>query len=158
MVKIKFQPLHFMASTITHDLCRQEANTLSLFRVLMPNNGRDVTRASHTSRLYPGLYAVIKTMSRMWIQLLCACVLYSYGVTWISWPYMGIVTSAWSHGRNARFWLVEKKFAALWLVSTYCSHHYYWNENEIKWILVLLVKFCYRANGLIPLQKTFTFL
>ena len=42
-------------------------------------NGRDVIRASHTSRLYPGLYAVIKTMPRMWIQLLCACVLYSMG-------------------------------------------------------------------------------
>ena len=54
MVKIKFQPLHPMTSTITHDLFRQEANTLSSLCVLMYNNGRDVTRTSHTSRLSPG--------------------------------------------------------------------------------------------------------
>ena len=29
MVKVKFQPLHSMASSIAHDDCRQEANTLS---------------------------------------------------------------------------------------------------------------------------------
>ena len=39
-----------------------------------------------------------------------------------------------SHGRNARFWLVETKFAALWLVTDYCSHLYY--------LLVYLVIFC----------------
>ena len=56
--------------------------------------------------------------------LVCACSLF-LGVTWILWPYMGIVTSHKSHGWNARFWLVEKTYAALWLVRTYSSHHYY---------------------------------
>ena len=79
MVRIKFHPLYPLASSITHDLFRQEANSVSSLYVLMSNNGRDVTRASHTSRLYPGLYAVIKTMWKMQIQLLCACVLYSMG-------------------------------------------------------------------------------
>ena len=59
-----------------------------------------------------------KTMPRMWIQLLCTCVLYSMGSRGFPCPYMGIVTSIWSHGRNVRFWLVEKNFAALWLVRT----------------------------------------
>ena len=72
-----------------------------------------------------GFTRFIKTMPRMWIQLLCVRVLYSYGVTWILWPYMGIVTSHKSHGPNARCWLVERNFAALWLVDTYCSHYYY---------------------------------
>ena len=57
--------------------------------------------------------------------LVCVCSLF-HGVTWILWPYMGIVTSQKSHGLNARFWLVETKFAALWLVRTYRSHHDYW--------------------------------
>ena len=39
------------------------------------HHGRDVTRASHTSRLSPGLYAVIKTMPRMWIQII-VCVFF----------------------------------------------------------------------------------
>ena len=90
MVSIRVQPLHSMASSQSHDHICQKAFSLSLFCVWTfqsikkkkKKNGRDVTRASHTSRLYPGLYAVIKTMPRMWIQLLCACVLYSYGVTW----------------------------------------------------------------------------
>ena len=43
---------------------------------------------------------------------------------------MGIVTSQKSHGWNARFWLVERKFAALWLVTTYCSHHDYSQEHS----------------------------
>ena len=80
---------------------------------------------SHTSRLYPGLYAVIKTMWKMWIQLLCACVLYSMGSREQSCPNMGICDVNKSHGRNARFWLVETKFAALWLVTTSCSHYDY---------------------------------
>ena len=87
---------------------------------------------SHTSRLYPGLHAVIKTMPRMWIQLfVCVCSLF-YGVTWILWPYMGIVTSHKSHGRNARFWLVERNFAALWLVRTYSSLYDYWQLLSFK--------------------------
>ena len=59
-----------------------------------------------------------KTMQTMQIQLLCVRVLYSYGVTWILCPYMGHSDVNKSHGRNARFWLVERKFAALWLVRT----------------------------------------
>ena len=118
MVKVRVQPLHSMASSIAHDFFFQEANTIYSFCVLMQKNGRDVIRASHTSHLYPGLYAVIKTMSRMWIQLLCACVLYSMGSRVKPCPNMGIVTSHKSHGRNARFWLVERNFAALWLVTT----------------------------------------
>ena len=92
MVSIRVQPLHSMASSQSHDHICQKAFSLSLFCVWTfqsikkkKKNGRDVTRASHTSRLYPGLYAVIKTMPRMWIQLLCACVLYSYGSRGFSW-------------------------------------------------------------------------
>ena len=87
-----------MASSSAHDLYRQEANPLSSLCILMPKNGRDVIWASHTSRLYPGLYAVIKTMSRMWIQLLCVSVLYSMGSRVKPCPNMGIVTSHKSHG------------------------------------------------------------
>ena len=40
------------------------------------------------------------------------------------WAY---VTSMGSPDLNARFWLVETNFAALWLATTYCSHYdYYW--------------------------------
>ena len=35
-----------------------------------------------------------------------------------------------SHGRNARFWLVKTKFAALWLVTDHRSHHDYWHRKE----------------------------
>ena len=72
------------------------------------------------------LYAVIKTMPRMWIQLLCACVLYSMRSRVKPCPNMGICDVNKSHGWNARFWLVEKKFAALWLVRTYRGHYHYW--------------------------------
>ena len=44
-----------------------------------------------------------KTMSRMWIQLLCACVLYSMGSRVKPCPYMGICDVNKSHGPNARF-------------------------------------------------------
>ena len=133
MVSIRVQPLHSMASSQSHDHICQKAFSLSLFCVWTfqsikkkkKKNGRDVTRASHTSRLYPGLYTVIKTMPRMWIQLLCACVLYSYGVTWTK--TMGCDVNK-SHGRNARFWLVETKFAALWLVTDYRGHHDYFRH------------------------------
>ena len=126
MVRIMFQSLYQLASSLTHDFFRQEANPLSLSYVLMQKNGRDLIWRSHTSRLYPGLYAVIKTMSRMQIQLLCACVLYSMGSRVKSCPYMGICDVNKSHGRNARFWLVEKNVAALWLVSTPRGHYHYW--------------------------------
>ena len=122
MVSIRVQPLYSMASSQSHDYICQKAFSLSLFCVwtfqsVKEKNGRDVTWMSHTSRLYPGLYAVIKTMWRMQIQLLCVSVLYSMGSRVKPCPYMGIVTSHKSHGWNARFWLVERKFAALWLVS-----------------------------------------
>ena len=45
-----------------------------------------------------------------------ACVHYPMGSRGFSWPYMGIVTSIGSPDLNARFWLVDKIFAALWLV------------------------------------------
>ena len=54
--------------------------------------------------------------------LVCVCSLF-HGVTWF---FMGNLTSQKSHGRNARFWLVETKFAALWLVTDYRGHHDYW--------------------------------
>ena len=38
---------------------------------------------------------------------------------------MGICDVNKSHGLNARFWLVEKIFAALWLVRTYRGHLHY---------------------------------
>ena len=93
------------------------------------------TPSAHASN-YQALLS-IKTMQTIQIQLLCACVLYSYGVTWILWPYMGIVTSPKSHGWNARFWLVESKFPALWLVTDYCSHVYYsWLLFQKKYLFL----------------------
>ena len=77
------------------------------------------------SRLWPGSPREIKTMWKMWIQLLCACVLYPMGSRGFSWPYMGIVTSYESPDLNARIWLVDKIFAALWLVSTQRGQYYY---------------------------------
>ena len=47
-----------------------------------------------------------------------AYVLYPMGSREFSWPYMGIVTSNGSPDLNARFWLVDKICAALWLVGT----------------------------------------
>ena len=47
-----------------------------------------------------------------------ACVLYPMGSREFSCPYMGIVTSNESPDLYARFWLVEKIFATLWLVTT----------------------------------------
>ena len=54
-----------------------------------------------------------------------ACVPYPMGSREFSWPYMGISTSFGSHDRYARFWLVEKFFAALWLVTDWSSPMYY---------------------------------
>ena len=54
-----------------------------------------------------------------------ACVLYPMGSREFSCPNMGIVTSNESPDLNARFWLVEKIFAALWLVSTQRGHFHY---------------------------------
>ena len=65
---------------------------------------------------------LIKTMPRMWIQFLCASVLYSYGVTWAKTLICDVNQSP---DLNARFWLVETKSAALWLVRTWCSHYDY---------------------------------
>ena len=59
-----------------------------------------------------------------------ACVFYPMRSREFSWPYMGIATSFGSHDLYARFWLVEKIFAALWLVGTYCSPYYYY------WIII----------------------
>ena len=56
---------------------------------------------------------------------MCACVLYSMGSRVKPCPYMGKCDVNKSHGWNARFWLVERKFAALWLVRTSCSHYDY---------------------------------
>ena len=62
----------------------------------------------------------------------CVRVLYSYGSREFLWPYMGIVTSHKSHGWNARFWLVETNFAALWLVRTYRGHYHYFFSAASK--------------------------
>ena len=51
-----------------------------------------------------------------------ACVLYPMGSREFSWPNMGIVTSIGSHDLYARFWLVEKSIAALWLVTPQRGH------------------------------------
>ena len=56
---------------------------------------------------------------------MCACVLYPMGSREFSCPNMGIATSNESPDLNARFWLVEKIFAALWLVSTQRGHLHY---------------------------------
>ena len=117
MVTLRFQPLYSVASSSTYDFFFQEANTLYFKHVLniqgVISLGCHIRPACHQ-----GFTRFIKTMPRMWIQLLCVRVLYSYGVTWILWPYMGIVTSHKSHGSNTRCWLVERKSAALWLVRT----------------------------------------
>ena len=84
--------------------------------------GRHIRPACHQALLSR---FVIKTMWKMWIKLLCACVLYPMGSRGFSWPYMGIVTSIGSHGLYARFWLVEKIFAALWLVTPQRGQYYY---------------------------------
>ena len=87
------------------------------------------------------------TRWKMWIQLLCVCVLYPMGSREFSWPYMGIVTSIWSPDLYARFWLVEKIFATLWLVRTYCSLFHYWHRFEydqngkVWWIIDSIGKF-----------------
>ena len=52
---------------------------------------------------------------------MCACSLF-HGVTWTK--TMGCDVNK-SHGWNARFWLVETNFAALWLVRTNKSHYDY---------------------------------
>ena len=55
-----------------------------------------------------------------------ASVLYPMGSHEFLWPNMGIATSLGSRVSNAAFWLANTKFAALWLVTDYCSPHYYW--------------------------------
>ena len=78
----------------------------------------------------PGSPHEIKTMWKMWIQLLCACVHYPMGSREFSWPYMGIVTSMRSPDLNARFWLVETIFAALWLVTPQRGHIHYCRPTD----------------------------
>ena len=85
MVTVRVQSLHAMASHIPHDSFLQEAiSILPLFSILKKiciNPGRDVTRTSHTSRLYPGLYAVIKNYAKnVDSTLVCVCSLF-HGVT-----------------------------------------------------------------------------
>ena len=85
----------------------------------------DITHVPLVTRFY----AVIKTMWKMWIQPLCACVLYSMGSREQSCPNMGICDVNQSPDQNTRFWLVEKIFAVLWLVSTQRSHIHYWHAR-----------------------------
>ena len=130
MVSIRVQPLYSMASSQSHDHICQKAFSISSFCVWTFQSVKEKMGVTSLGRhLRPactqGFHAVIKTMWKMQIQLLCACVLYSMGSRVKPCPNMGIVTSHKSHGRNARFWLVERKFAALWLVTTYWSHHDY---------------------------------
>ena len=56
----------------------------------------------------------------------CVCSL-PHGSREFLWPYMGIVTSIWSHDLYAWFWLVPKNFAALWLAVAWSSPIYYSN-------------------------------
>ena len=94
---------------------------------ILPINVKGVTSLGRHTRpaCTQGFTRSLKTMPRMWIQLLCACVLYSMGSREFLWPYMGICDVNKSHGWNARFWLVETKFAALWLVTTMRSQLHY---------------------------------
>ena len=75
--------------------------------------------ASHS---YPGSTRSFKTMPSMRLHLLG-------GVTWFLCPNMGALTSVKSHGLNTRCWLVEKIFAALWLVGTYWRPPYYFYSS-----------------------------
>ena len=78
---------------------------------------------------YPGSTRSFKTMPSMRLHLLG-------GVTWLLCPYLGALTSSWSHGVNTRCWLVEKNLAALWLVGTIMSLlHYYCRpiERPVLW-------------------------
>ena len=54
-----------------------------------------------------------------------ASVLFPMGSREFLWPNMDIATSLGSRVSNAAFWLADTKFAALWLVTDYCSLHYY---------------------------------
>ena len=53
--------------------------------------------------------------------LVCVCSWF----LWVTWTKPLDCDVKKSHGRNARFWLVETKFAALWLVTDPCSHYDY---------------------------------
>ena len=77
-----------MASSCAHDHFLQEANTISHVHFLMSRAWRhlDVT---HVPLVNPGS-VLNKTMSRMWIQLLCACVRYPMGSREHLCPNMGI--------------------------------------------------------------------
>ena len=77
------------------------------------------------SNSYPGSTRSFKTMPSMRLHLL-------RGVTWFLCPYLGALTSLKSHGLYAWFWLVEKNFAALWLVGTYWRPPYYWRLSRVK--------------------------
>ena len=138
MVPVRVQPLYSMASSQSHDPIIQEAISLPLFCVWTFHAVKEKKWAwSHLEvthvPLVTRLYAVIKTMWRMQIQLLCVSVLYSMGSRVKPCPNMGIVTSHKSHGWNARFWLVETKFAALWLVTPYWGHHDYFSSKPTRW-------------------------
>ena len=63
-----------------------------------------------------------------------AYVLYPMGSREFSWPYMGISTSIGSHDLYARFWLVEKISAALWLVTDWCSPIHYFRATR-AWMI-----------------------
>ena len=66
LVIARIQSLYSMASSALYDSFSQEANTLSLLCVLMSNNGRDVTRTSHTSRMSFRVYAVRSLKTMQW--------------------------------------------------------------------------------------------
>ena len=61
----------------------------------------------------------------------CVCgVLFPMGSRDLDAHIWELVTSFWSRVLNAWFWLVEKNFAALWLVSPWCSLHHY---SQLDW-------------------------
>ena len=78
--------------------------------------------------------------------LVCVCSLF-HGVTWAKTLICDVKKSP---DRNARFWLVETNFAALWLVIPSCSHHDYlffvwqpfWSINWLKYtVCAVLLKY-----------------
>ena len=114
VVKARIQPLYQMATSIAHDSFLQKANTLYSFCLLMWRAWR------HQGVTHVPL---VPRVSRGSLKLCQECGFNScvrvFFIPWGSREFYdhiwGIVTSNKSHGWNARFWLVERKNAALWL-------------------------------------------
>ena len=75
MVKVKFQPLHSMASSIAHNFFRQEANTLSSLCVLMSKGVTSLGPHTRPACNQAPLEIFIKKMIFFTVKL-CAYVLF----------------------------------------------------------------------------------